>query len=197
MTANLDPEKLLLPSLLWRLTDDSPETESETASQRGVTLQEWQRQVVDDLRTLLSTPAFASLGQHDDCRAELRRGDSGSYPEVAKSVLNYGIPALTGVEASSADSFLLLNEREKRDQKKRQIKNKIEEAIRNFEPRIGEDSLKVVIEKTEEMSHGALTFHIEGDLWPQPLPSLYFYVRSEMDVQTGRATILDIRNDGN
>ena len=38
------------------------------------------------------------------------------------------------------------------------------------------------------MSHNALTFEVEGDLWAQPLP-LQMYLRTEIDLESGQVRI--------
>ena len=65
----------------------------------------------------------------------------------------------------------------------------LRQAILDFEPRILRHSLRVRAQLTEErMSHNALTFEIEGDLWAQPLP-LQLYLKTEIDLESGQVHI--------
>lgn len=90
-----------------------------------------------DLAWLLNTTDFASSV------------DLEAYPQVQASVLNFGVPDLAG---KSLNRRLLL-------QRAREIRN----AIRTFEPRLSDDSLRVEISDKVEREN-AVTFLIEGDI---------------------------------
>jgi type VI secretion system protein ImpF len=90
-------------------------------------------------------------------------------------VLNYGVPDITGRQASGLD----LGDYEE------QIRN----AVRHFEPRIDPESL--VIEAAADhtaMDHRALRFEIRGDLWAQPMPE-QLHIRTEIDLETGQCEL--------
>ncbi len=36
------------------------------------------------------------------------------------------------------------------------------------------------------MSHNALTFEIEGELWAQPVPLRMMYLKTEIDLESGQ-----------
>ena len=92
------------------------------------------------------------------------------YPFAARSVINYGLPALAGGTARSLE----IND----------LEQSLRQAIIDFEPRLLRHSLRVRAELTEErMSHNALTFEIEGSLWAQPLP-LQLYLKTEIDLES-------------
>jgi type VI secretion system protein ImpF len=104
--------------------------------------------------------------------------DLSGYPLVETSVLNYGVEDIAGLAVVSTDIIAL--------------QRRIKQAIQNFEPRIIADTLRVSIEADrDKMSTRALTFTIEGQLWAQPLP-ISLYVSTEMDLETGSATVRDI-----
>ena len=86
--AELTAQERLQPSLLDRLTDDEPGNQKESRDKRVLTLRRIREGVIRDLAWLLNT---ANL----ECVEDL-----DGYPEVAKSVLNYGIPDLTGKSAT-------------------------------------------------------------------------------------------------
>jgi type VI secretion system protein ImpF len=95
--------------------------------------------------------------------------DLEEYPEVAKSVLNFGRPALSGKSSSS----VTLNE----------IRDQFRQAIMTFEPRILPETLRIIPYDNEAQPH-RLSFRIEGQLWAQPLP-LNLFLRTELDLETG------------
>jgi type VI secretion system protein ImpF len=100
-----------------------------------------------------------------------------SLLEVKSSVLNYGIPAVTGLTASGLELAKL----------ERQVRN----AIVAFEPRLLKDKLSVeALLSEEEMSRNTLVFEINGELWAQPVP-LRMHLRTELDLETGKISIVE------
>jgi type VI secretion system protein ImpF len=103
--------------------------------------------------------------------------DLENYPEIAQSVLNYGMPDLTGKTASSFDL--------------RTMERLMKEVILNFEPRIIRCSLQIRVMLDESMfDHNALTFEIEGDLWAEPLP-VHLHLRTEFELENGNVSVTD------
>ena len=155
----------LQPSLLDRLTDDDPHLKQESRERRVISIKKLREAVVRDLGWLLNTGDLGSVQDLTD------------YPRVAESVLNYGLPSLAGQTASSVDV--------------RSIERALRQSILNFEPRILRRSLKVrIVVDDGKMSHNAVIFDIEGQLWAQPAP-LSFMVRTEVDLETGGFTVQD------
>ncbi|NLF32526.1 MAG: type VI secretion system baseplate subunit TssE, partial [Planctomycetes bacterium] len=78
------PTDRLLPCLLDRLTDRAPEATTESADRRTVSMRQYREGVRRDLENLLN--------------ARCRTGDDpvALFENVATSVLNFGIPDLTG-----------------------------------------------------------------------------------------------------
>ncbi len=156
----------LQPSLLDRLTDNDPERHTESREQRVLSMRQLRQSVLRDLSWLLNTPALESMV------------DLSDFPFAARSVINYGIPALSGSNLSSVDLAI--------------IHAKIRQAIIDFEPRILPGSLKLELITTDrEMNHHAMCFKIEGDLWAQPLP-IHLYIRSDLDLETGEVTVKEL-----
>lgn len=90
-------------------------------------------------------------------------------------MLNYGVPELSGRTLSGTDGPAL--------------ERALRQCIAAFEPRILPQTLKVRLEVNEEqMSHNAMTFLIEGDLWAQPTP-LRLYLKTEIDLDLGDVKI--------
>jgi type VI secretion system protein ImpF len=99
------------------------------------------------------------------------------YPEVARSVLNYGMPDLTGKSVSGFDLI--------------QMERLLKEVILNFEPRIIPRSLSVRLMGDKKMyDHNALGFEIEGDLWSEPQP-IHMHLRTEFELDDGTVSVDD------
>ncbi|WAK00357.1 type VI secretion system baseplate subunit TssE [Methylobacter sp. YRD-M1] len=163
--AELTQKERLQPSLLDRLTDDAPDKIQESRDQRILSISRLRQSVLRDMGWLLNTSSLSSVENFD------------SYPLVAGSVINYGIPDLAGKTLSGTDV--------------QDIERRVRQAIWDFEPRILRESVKVtVIASGSQMNQNAMTFDIEGDLWAQPLP-LRLYLRTELDLETGNMEIMD------
>ena len=161
----LTHKERLQPSLLDRLTDDEPDQRVESREQRVFSLTRLREAVLRDLAWLLNTTNLEAGTRLD------------AYPEVRHSVLNYGIPDLSGVSVSS------LNVGE--------LERDLRQAIIDFEPRILSHSLTVRLETNEsQMSHTAMTFLIEGELWAQPVP-LRMYLKTEIDLDIGDVQVAE------
>jgi type VI secretion system protein ImpF len=163
--AELTPKERLQPSLLDRLTDDAPDRHQESREQRVLTLSRLRQSVLRDMAWLLNTGSLDAVQ------------DLEPFPEVGRSVLNFGVPDLSGATLSG----IQLGELERR----------VRQAILDFEPRILKESLKVrAMASQSSMSLNAISFIIEGDLWAQPLP-LHLYIRSELDLETGEVSVAE------
>jgi type VI secretion system protein ImpF len=167
---DLTPQERLQPSLLDRLTDDEPGKRVESRDQRVLSLRRLREGVRRDLAWLLNTGHLASLE------------DLSAYPLVSHSVLNYGIPDLTGTSALNADVG--------------ELERALRQAIWDFEPRILRSSVNVrALAPDRQSGHSALTFIIEGDLWAQPLP-LHLYLKTEIDLETSTVHVTEYGGQG-
>jgi type VI secretion system protein ImpF len=155
--AELTNRERLQPSLLDRLADDDPKNPRESRESRVLSVERLRMCVLRDLKWLLNSENMNSSF------------DLEEYPEVAKSVLNFGRPALSGKSSSS----VTLNE----------IRDQFRQAILTFEPRILPETLRITPYDNEAQPH-QLSFRIEGQLWAQPLP-LNLFLRTELDLETG------------
>jgi len=166
----VNPQERLQPSLLDRLTDDQPEARTEPRERRVLSLAQLREAVKRDLAWLLNTTALSSVE------------DLSPYPNVARSTLNYGIPDLTGKALSGVD----LNA----------LKQLMRQAILQYEPRILRGTLRIEIAADKSaMSHNAVRFDIEGELWAEPAP-LRVLLRSEFDLESGHIKIDDAGGRG-
>lgn len=154
----------LYPSLLDRLTDDEPHKTAEARSERSMSQARLRESVLRDLNWLFNAT----------------RLDVGldSHPAVRSSVLNYGLPALSGRPASSLDLPELARE--------------LRQVLLNFEPRLIPHTVRVHPEAQKKVSHNVIGFRIEGQLWSQPIP-LEIYMRTEMDLESGQTRVVEAR----
>lgn len=157
--AELTPKERLQPSLLDRLRDDEPHERQESRERRVLSPRQLRKSVIRDLEWLLNASDLASVQ------------DLSSHPHVIDSVVNYGLPDLAGKNVSGLEVGTL--------------ERTLRRAILHFEPRILRDSLKIrVVVDESRMSHNAIRFDIEGELWGQPMPQ-QLYLKSEVDLETG------------
>jgi len=136
---------------------------AETTDRRHLSMRRLREYVCRDLAALLNS---ASL----DVSVDLT-----PFPEVQRSVLNYGLPSLAGRSASSVDP--------------QRIAQAIEEVIRRFEPRL----LKVRVLPDTERDHGdghRLAFRIEAELWGQPVPQ-HLVLRTYISTESGDVNVTD------
>lgn len=160
--AELTPKERLQPSLLDRLTDDEPEQQQESRDKRVLSTNRLRECVLRDLAWLLNSSCLPMS-------EEIER-----YPFAARSVINFGLPALAGMMVHGLDVV--------------RLEKTLRQVLIDFEPRILRQSLRVRASMAETMGRNALTFEIEGDLWAQPLP-LQLYLRTEIDLENGQANV--------
>jgi len=153
----------LQPSLLDRLTDRHPDKNKESIAQQSMSQKEFKDAVIRDLGWLLN-----SVGM-DVCV------DLEPYPEVRRSVLNFGLPDISGQTASTVDV--------------KTLENSLKQAIREFEPRIIRNSLRVKVHSNpDDMSHNSVVFEIEGAVFGQPSP-FQVVLRSELNLECGEFSV--------
>jgi len=145
--------------LLDRLTDLKPTQVKESSSHQSMSQSQFKEAVIRDLGWLLNSVAM------DVCV------DLEKYPEVKRSVLNYGLPDMSGHTSSNVDM--------------RFMENAIRAAIHLFEPRVIKQSLQVeILSNPDEMSHNSLIFKIAGSVFGQPSP-FHVVLKSELDLECG------------
>jgi type VI secretion system protein ImpF len=155
----------LQPSLLDRLTDDEPEKSKESQDKRVISMRRLRQSVLRDLAWLLNTTNLATTE------------DLEPYPEVARSVLNFGIRELSGHLVSGMD----LN----------QLERMVRQAVQEFEPRILPNSVRVrSVRDSAKESHNRLMFEIEGQLWAVPTPT-HMLIKTQIDFEEGGVSVSD------
>lgn len=152
--AELAPRERLQPSLLDRLTDDEPDSAVEARERRVLSLRTLRESVLRDLAWLLNTTnLFSSTG-------------GGNLPHLASSVINYGMPDISGISVAGLNVA--------------DLERGIRQAIWDFEPRLIRPSVTVRA-VTAESDKNKIMFVIEADMWAQPYPER-LYLKTELDV---------------
>jgi type VI secretion system protein ImpF len=168
--ADLTQKDRLQPSLLDRLTDNDPERKQESRDARVLSPSRLRDCVRRDLIWLLNTTHLKAVQDLDE------------HPQVARSVLNYGMPDLAGRTTSSINTTVL--------------EQAIRKVILDFEPRLVARSLRVRLFVDEkQMNHNAMSFDIEAELWAQPLP-LRLFLRTSVDLESGSIDVIDLGGKG-
>jgi type VI secretion system protein ImpF len=164
--AELTAQERLQPALLDRLTDREPASRTEPREQRLITKQQLRQAVIRDLGWLFNAT-----------RPSVKDG-LASYDYVSHSVLNFGLPALSGETASTLDVL--------------DLEARIHQAIVDFEPRIDAATLQVKAVTTEMQmdQHNVISVLIRGNLWAQPVP-LELLLRTEVDLESGAVRVRD------
>ena len=149
------------PSLLDRLTDEAPGSGAAARSGQSLTLSELRRSVLRDLNWLFNSTQVLGAEEGE------------AWPQVRNSVVNYGLPALSGASASSIDIV--------------RLERALKQAIIDFEPRILPDSIsvKALLERQSVDHHNLISLHIEGMLWAQPVP-IELLLRTQLDLESGQ-----------
>lgn len=163
--ATTDLRDRLQPALLDRLTDEDPDVTRDADERRVLNKSQLRQAVLRDLSWLLN--AVQPLGKQ-----------AADAPYAAESVLNFGLPPMSGQLASKVDVP--------------GVEQAIREAILRYEPRILEHDLTVRAVEGGAMldAHNIIEFEIRGFLWAQPIP-LELLLRTQLDLEAGQVRIRD------
>ena len=167
MVEQLLPQDRLQPALLDRLTDEEPDKTQEPLEARILSKSRMRQSVLRDLAWLFNATRLDAVA------------DLANLQEVRRSVVNYGLPSLSGHTASSLDMT--------------DLARAVRETILMFEPRILPATLQVrtMLEGGDLDHHNVIGVEIHGELWAQPVP-LEFLVRTEFDLETGKVLVADL-----
>lgn len=101
---------------------------------------------------------------------------AAAYPQVASSVVNYGVPPLAGAMISEIDVG--------------QVEAEIRQALMHYEPRLLPESIEVRYMGGDARAEhpNVLRFEIAAKLWhvPQPVPMLVY---TDLDLESGAASV--------
>lgn len=182
--AELTSQERLQPSLLDRLTDNDPRTSTEPLDARVLSRQQLRAAVLRDLSWLFNanraepSRRVGKATRPAHIEAELAMWKQAPFAQA--SVLNYGLPSLSGEAVGRLDL--------------RAVSADIKQAILDFEPRIDRNTLEVEaqIDGHARSHHNQLKLVIRGHMWNQPVP-LELLLSAAMDVETGQAAVRDMR----
>jgi type VI secretion system protein ImpF len=166
--AELNPRDRLQPFLLDRLTDEQSDQSKESRDKHVFSPRQLKAALMRDLAWLLNSPA------------PIESDGVSEFPNVAASVLNYGIPDLTGNTASGLSGT--------------QLEKSILRAIQTFEPRMDHKTLSVrLISDGDGDSHNTIALEIRGEVLANQLADP-LYVKTEVDLETGQFSLKDRPN---
>lgn len=162
------PNERLQPALLDRLVDGEPEQQQpEPRANRFITRKRLHEAVLRDLAWLFNTTRLGGDAEFGTC----------GY--ARRSVINFGLPALSGETASTLDMVGL--------------EQTIRQAILDYEPRIMPPTLQVQALVAGDMleQHNIVSIRIRGQLWAHPVP-IELLLRTDVDLETGAVEIRDL-----
>lgn len=135
----------------------------ESADRRAMSMSKLREAVLRDLGSLFNASGMDDLV------------DLEPYPEVRRSVLNFGLRSLAGRPVSSIDPL--------------EVCRRIRDAITFFEPRLSR--VRVTPETREGVDAGlTVSFLVEAELWGQPLAQ-QLSLRTSIDVESGDVMVAD------
>lgn len=159
--AELASRERLQPSLLDRLTDDEPDQQVEARERRVMSMRSLREGVLRDLAWLLNTTNLLSVTE------------GTRLPHLANSVLNYGMPDMSGASLSGMNTG--------------DLERAIRQAIWDFEPRLIRSSVQVkAVANADTITK--INFEIEADMWAQPYPER-LYIRTELDLDQAHISL--------
>lgn len=165
--AALPSSERLQPALLDRLIDDAPDSKQEPRESRLMTKRRLREAVLRDLAWLFNTSRLSG------------DTDLTGYDYARHSVVNFGLPPLAGVTASTLNLV--------------DLEQTIKQVILDYEPRIMPPSLQVKALAQPGIldRHNIISMEIRGVLWAHPVP-VELLLRTDMDLETGAVEIRDL-----
>ena len=161
------PNQQLLPTLFDRLFDNAPQKLKESELEYAVDKKQMMNIVRRDLAFLFNTSSVE------------REMNRELFPQVAQSVVNYGIPPLAG-EHMASKSW-------------QEMEGIIRRAIIDFEPRIIANSLIIKpmdnLAKLGDKVYNMMAFTVKGQIYLEPYP-LEFTIQSAVDVENSRFKVI-------
>lgn len=127
----------------------------------------------------LRQAVLRDLGALFNAVQSLSTDEAKAFPVLGDSVINYGMPPLTGQLASKLDVTRVIDA--------------IRQTILRFEPRVLADTLDVRAIESDNVldTHNVIEFEIRGHLWSQPLP-IEILLRTQLDLEAGQVHVRDI-----
>jgi type VI secretion system protein ImpF len=164
--ADLNRDQRFLPCLLDRLRDDDPKNKEESRNQRVISAQRYKEAVLRDLRWLFNASAHLPVEGKDDFQIS-------NYPEVERSVLNFGTRQLCGLVAPDMEA----------------LARELGHSIEVFEPRISAHSVNIRASQDRQL----VAFEMQCEIWSEPIPEQLF-VKTTIDLEAGQFNLGDGNN---
>src|SRR6266702_325695 len=159
------PDGVQLQSFATVQSASVPNLELEPADRRMLSMRKLRECVLRDLGWLFNSLNLESYQDLD------------SVPQVASSVLNYGLPSFAGRMASSIDPL--------------ESAERLRRAVELFEPRLSSVRVRPDV-ATQEESDGTLEFTIEAQLWGYPM-SQQLELHTKIDTMNGDIAVTEGR----
>jgi type VI secretion system protein ImpF len=159
--AELNPRDRLQPFLLDRLIDDQPGAQKESRDKNVLSPGQLRASIMRDISWLFNTPG------------PVERDGIADFPEAANSVINFGVPDLTGTTGSSIRAV--------------DLERGFLKALHNFEPRLSKRGLTVEI-REESGGPNAISLRISGEVIASQM-SERMYIKTEIDLETGQVNV--------
>lgn len=161
--ARIERDKKLRPSILDRLFDDEPHIQSDQKLQHHQLLKQLRASIGRDLESLLNT------------RFHLIQ-PSSDFPEVDKSIFNYGLPDLATVNVRDVEH-------------RKKFINHLEHTLKTYEPRF--KSVKVSFVENSDSIDRTLRFRIDTVIYADPIPEVVVF-DSVLDSVTRSVSVKEI-----
>ncbi|VAW87328.1 Uncharacterized protein ImpF [hydrothermal vent metagenome] len=145
--ARVDKKKKLRPSILDRLFDNDTHNKTDRDPDQHQLLRELRNSIRRDLEFLLNTRFYISEPPDE-------------FPELNKSLLNYGLPDLASVNIIDIE-------------KRNEFAKKLEQTLNYFEPRF--KSVKVSFMENFDKNDRTLRFRIDAVIYADPLPEIVVF----------------------
>ncbi|MFT6986132.1 MAG: type VI secretion system protein ImpF [Psychromonas sp.] len=145
--ARVDKNKKLRPSILDRLFDDEPYNQSEQILEHHQLVKQLRVSIRRDLEALLNT------------RFHLIQ-PSSDFPEIDKSIFNYGLPDLATVNIMDID-------------RRNKFITHLENTLKTYEPRF--KSVRVSFIENADNVDRTLRFRLDTVVYADPIPEVVVY----------------------
>ena len=145
--ARVSKKKKLRPSIIDRLFDDEPDNKNELDPGQHQKLKQLRNSVRRDLESLMNT-RFRVIEPGEE------------YPELEKSLLNYGLPDLATINITDLE-------------KRKDFTSQLEKILKEFEPRF--KNVNVSYFDNKDNTDRTLRFRIDATLYADPSPEVVVF----------------------
>ncbi|MCP4321104.1 MAG: type VI secretion system baseplate subunit TssE [Psychromonas sp.] len=161
--ARIEKDKKLRPSILDRLFDDEPQYQSEQKTSNHQLVKELRISISRDLESLLNTRYHMIQPSSD-------------FPEIDKSIFNYGLPDLATVNICDIEH-------------RKKFISHLETTLKSYEPRF--KSVKVAFVDNSDSVDRTLRFRIDTVIYADPIPEVIIF-DSILDSVTRSVSVKEI-----